>query len=371
MARKTSTSLEQIKEAVKTYVTLNKISNTTYEVTRDNTLGLIDKIGKQIILEHAFVDKLSDFEGEMLNLGKDIEEGSIPQLVPDEDYDADGAVGVPNTLVYMKPSYSKTLPRRKFQVTIYNNDIERASLDESFFAKTVAEKANDLVKSEKVWRYAVKRQTLGDMMSLIDTEMAPTTTFAKASTYTIGSLVKDSSGTAAIFVKDYTANAANDFDDAIKKGYLVKLELTSTIAKPTDTASGEAFIEEVMKVVEIANDNSEHSLNGGAIGAEEGLILFIPQGIIPPLKVKTYSGAFHREDLEMDVELRVIKDFGSYSGKGYALLMDKRAMRLFNNYHANREDANGNADCAVMYAHTQDTAWFSRNAFVHMFKVGD
>ena len=372
MAQKKSTTLEEQKAAAALYLEKNKIANTSYEVTVSNTVGLIDKIGLQLCLAHSFVDKLEELDGPRLNMGKDIEEASLPQLVPAEDYDADAQALVPNQLVYMKPSYSKALDRKKWQVTIYNNDIEQACNDEAFMIDLASGKAATLNNSEKTWRYAVKRDLIGKMMAEIDSEMAPSTVFAKGTAYTIGTVVKSgTSGTIrnGIFVRDYTANSADDFADAIAKGFIVELKLTTKIAKPTDTATGEAFIKAVKDICEIAGDNTEMSLNGGAIGAEEGLTLYVPFGLKSVLSVDTMAGAFNKDELSMPVTIKSLPDFGSYSGKGFALLVDNRAIRLYNTYHAYRSGANERADFVNTVLHSEDTAWYSRNAFCHMFVI--
>ena len=373
MAQKTATTNEQIKAAVKLYLDKNKVANTSYEITMNNSVGLIDKFGLQLLLSHTFVDKLPELDGPMLNMGKDIEESSLPQLVPAEDYDRDVDTIKPNDLIYMKPSYSKTLKRKKFGVTIWNNDIERACISEQFFIDLLVDKSSVLARSERVWRYAVKRQLIGLMMSEIDAEMSPSTVFAPATAYTIGTLVKDAATatTQGIFVKDYSASSATNFADAVEKGFIVELKLTTEISKPVDTATGEDFIQAVLDACEVAGDNSEMSLNGGAIGAEEGLTLYVPFKLNSVLKVKTMAGAFNKEDLAMPVTIKRLPDYGSYSGKGYALLVDNRALRLFNNYHAYRSGANPDGDFVKTVAHTEDTAWYSRNAFCHMFVLKD
>ena len=83
-------SYEELKEVVKDYVVANKISVDTYEITRDNTAGLLDKIGKIVTIDTTFVDKLSIFDGEELSFGKTIEEWQEDLILP-QDYDSTGA----------------------------------------------------------------------------------------------------------------------------------------------------------------------------------------------------------------------------------------------------------------------------------------
>ena len=63
-------SFAQLKEIVSTYVAENKISVATFEITRDNTALLVDKIAKIFTLDTSFIDKLAVFEGEELSFRK-------------------------------------------------------------------------------------------------------------------------------------------------------------------------------------------------------------------------------------------------------------------------------------------------------------
>ena len=68
------------------------------------------------------------------------------------------------------------------------------------------------------------------------------------------------------------------------------------------------------------------------------------------------------------MEQIVVKDFGdSAPADVYAVLIDGRGMRLHNTYRATRENMNGDGDFLNIFLHTEDTAWVSRNAFIHVF----
>ena len=144
------------------------------------------------------------------------------------------------------------------------------------------------------------------------------------------------------------------------------------IAKPVDDTTGEAFIEQVLEDAEVASDFSEgRSLNGNTLGAslEAGLVLVMKQGIMPSLKVQTLAGAFNRDDLAMPAEIVVVPDFGDADDDIYAVLVDRRIMRLHNTYRAVRENMNGQGDFLNMFYHTENTAHISRNAFVKVYMV--
>ena len=120
-------------------------------------------------------------------------------------------------------------------------------------------------------------------------------------------------------MKAYGANDAADWAGAVAGGWIIPLDLVETLAQPIDDTTGEAFIESVKKAAEIASDISEgHSFNGNSLSGNGGLTLLLKQGIQPVLDVKTLAGAFHRDELAIPAEIRVIPDFGNADGDYYA-----------------------------------------------------
>ena len=137
----------------------------------------------------------------------------------------------------------------------------------------------------------------------------------------------------------------------------------------TDLSLSTADIKQVKEDIEVASDVSEgHSLNGNTLGATQGLVLIVKQGVIPSLEVDTYAGAFNQNQLAVPAEIVVVKDFGSADADYFAVLMDRRAMRLHNTYNATRDNANGDGDFLNIFRHTEDTAYLSRNAFFKAYK---
>ena len=366
-------SYPQIQAIVSSVVTAAKLSNGTFSVTRDNVAQLVDKIGKILTIDSVFtIDKLSMFDGEYLSFGKTIEEYQ-QDLILVRDYDPTGANALtPFDPTYRPPFYSYTLGRKNVATSIRNNDLERAVHFEEQFVSLVSMQYKRLEDSMAVYRYAVKRQMIAKLYDLCSTAMSSTTTFTASSSYsTIGSLFRDANPATAhgILVKAYTANAATNWADAVSKGYIIVLDLITEIAKPVDATTGEAFVTQVKKDVEIANDLSEgHSLNGNSLGATESLVLIVKQGIIPAVEVETMAGAFNRQDVAIPAQIIVVRDFGDASSDVYAVLMDSRGMRLHNTYNAVREQINADGDWLTLFKHTEDTGFISRNTFVKFYK---
>ena len=369
-------SLEELQTKLAGIVTASKLSLNSFNVTRDNIVGLLDKIGKIGTLDTVFsIDKLSMFDGEYLSFGKTIEDWYQDLILP-VDYDPTGANNMaPNDPTYRPVYYSYTLGRKFVPTTIRNNNIERAVHNEGQFVTIVSQNAKRLDDSMAQYRYGLKRQMIGTYIEMLEDEMGMNTapaTFNPATSYsTINTLLKDNNTPTAygILVKAYTANAVVSWDKAVEGGYIIVLDLITKISAPTDTTTSNAFIKQIKKDVEKANDISEgHSLNGNTIGAVQGLTLILKQGIIPELEVESFAGAFNRADLAVPANIVVVKDFGSADEDYFALLVDSRGMRLHNTYMATREDFNGKGDFLNVYRHTEDTGYISRNSFVKAYK---
>ena len=343
--------------------------------TRNNIVGLLDKIGKIFTIDTAFqIDKLNMFDGEYLSFGKSIEEWQQDLILP-ADYDSSGSSALaPNDPSYRPVDYSYTLGRKAVKTTIRNDNIERAVHFMEQFISIVAMQYKRIEDSMAQYRYGVKREMLACLIDLCEGPYESTTTFAVSTAYDVGDYVrKGSSGddakVFAIVVKAIAATNDKNWASAVSAGLLIPVDLMEVVSLPVDSSTGEAFIKAVKKALEKAQDVSEgHSLNGNTLGATENLKLIVKQGVIPELEVETYAGAFHREDLAFPADIVVVKDFGSANSKYYAILMDARGMRLHNTYNATREQINADGDFLNVVRHTEDTAHISRNTFVRLFK---
>ena len=369
-------SIEELKDYVGNIVTLTKMSNLTFSATRNNIVELLDKIGKIFTVDACVVvDKLAKFDGEFLSFGKTIEEWQADLKLP-QSYAA-----IANAEDCLKPyyntfrpvAYSYTLGKQYIPQSFPNNDIERAVHDEGEFQSVVAMLAKRLDDSVVAYRYAAKRQMVGEVAKYAAYCQDPTnaTLFVASTAYaTVNTLLKNASNVVGILVKAYGANDAADWDAAVAGGWIIPLDLVSVLAKPVDSTTGEAFIEALKTDVEIASDISEgHSFNGNTLSGNTGLTLIVKQGIMPSLDVNTLAGAFHLDKLDAGVDVISVPDFGDANSKFYAVLIDNRGMRLHNTYNATRENFNGLLDFLNVFRHTEDTAWISRNTFVRIYSA--
>lgn len=367
-------SYDQLKAYIANVVTKADLSNDSFVETRNNVVGLLDKIGKILTVDTVFqVDKLALFDGEYLSFGKTIEEWQQDLIMP-VDYDAQGQTALaPHDPTYRPVFYSYTNGMKTIPTTIRYNNIERAVHFEEQFIEIVAMNTKRLDDSMAVYRYGLKREILGKLMALCNDAMTNTNTFATTTKYDSGDLVRSASSGQnikhGIVVKGIPATNTDNFATCVTNGYIIVLDLITTIAPPTDTSTGEAFIKQVKKDVEIAKDLSEgYSLNGNSLGATEGLVLIVKQGIIPELEVDTYAGAFNRGDLATNVEQIIVKDFGNADSKFYAILMDRRGARLHETFRGAYEQLNGQGAFMNVFRHIETTSYISRNTFVKVYK---
>ena len=366
-------SLAELKTAVASYVDASKISALSFSTAYEQITGLVETIGKIYTIESKFVDKLGMLQGEYLSYGKAVEEWKN-DLIQISNFDATGAGALtPSYLTFRKPCWSFTLGRKKLKVSIPANQFERAVHNEGQFAEIVAAHTKALSDSQIVYEYQVKRQLLGVMADLaldIDTgDAGVVASFATSTAYAVGDYVKSGSPAVIYVVMEAIANTNTKSATTLaSEGVLVAVKLGEDIAKPVDTSTGEAFIEQLKHDVEVASDISEsHSFNGATIGATDGLILFVKQGIMSNLEVNTMAGAFHLDKVAMPTEVVVLPDFGSADSKIYAILMDRRGARDFPTYRATRDNINGAGDFINYFKHVEDTCHFSRNTFIKVY----
>ena len=373
-------SIAQLKAVVKLYVDSNQISVDSFTETRNNSVGLLDTLGKIYTNWQTYGDKLALFDGEDLSFGKTIEEWAQDLILP-ENFDASGSTTLaPHDSTYRPASFSYTLGKKTIPQTIRNNDIERAVHNIAQFTDIISGKTKAMYDSETMFRYAIKRQALGVLaercLDAMDSASADVTIATEgtsiSSNVAVNELVYITGNTKMyIAVKAIKSTDGLTGTTAIAGGYLIEVKLVTEIDKPVDDTTGEDFIQQVLEDVEVASDFSEgHSLNGNTLGgnAEAGLVLVVKQGTMPSLKVKTLAGAFHREELAIPAEIVVIPDFGDADADVFAVLVDRRIMRLHNTYRAVRENQNGQGDFLNMYYHTENTVHVSRNCFVKVYK---
>lgn len=310
-------TLETLKTAAAAYVDATKQLQSTYTPTEDDFTNCVCKIGKMATLYLPIADKLPEMNGDNLPYGEIIEEWALTEFLP-SPYTYEDQAGKTNArrATFDEAVFSYPLQMQKFELGIVRSQFQRVALGQQSFSDLVSYTLSTLDSSTNAWNYASKRQLIGNMAT-----------------------------------------------EAAKKPALV-----STMAKPINTETGEAFIKKVKELVEIAKDMNDHNLAEHTCGAAPSLKLYVKQGVMPSLEVDTMAGAFNEAKLAVPAEIKTVLDFGNADDKIYAILVDERAIKLHDDINKVTTDYTAGDDQDNFYRLLKQTGFISKYAFVHVFK---
>ena len=362
-------SLKQMTDIAAAYVAENKIAVDNLAAVRDAVTGLVETIGAIFTLDTSFKDKLAYMNAEDLSYGKTVEEWQADLLLP-TDFDPLGTNALkPSDPAFRPVEFSLTLGEKTFKTTERKNTYNKAVHNEGQLSEITSMIMKRLYDSKGAWDYQIKRESLAKFIDMCFKGESGTTTIAANKDYAVNTLVTDGANAHGIVVKPIKKDSGVvGYADGVDKGFVVTLSLTQNVTKPIDTKTGESFIKAVKIDVEKFQDISEgNSLNGNTLGAEEGLVLLVKQGIMPIIEVDVEAGAFNGSKVAIPTEVIVVKDFGSDTHGAYAMLMDRRAVRKFNSSLIPDTDHNGEGHFDNYYIHTEDTIHISRNAAVKVY----
>lgn len=311
-------TIQTLKNAAAAYVDATKQLQSNFVPTVDDFTKTVCKIGEMTTLYLPHVDKLPELSGDNLPFGETIEEFMVNDFLPSDFSYQDGAPKKNATrATFAEAVYSYPMKEQLWELGVPRNQFRRVSLGERSFGDLIASTLSTLDSSANAWNYAAKRQLLG--------------------------------------------NAA--LEAAKIAG------CTTTLAKPTDTASGEAFIKAVKACVEVASDMNNGNLAQHTAAAAPSLTLYIMQGVIPSLQVDTFAGAFSQEALAIPATVKTVLDFGTASDSGvYAILVDNRAIKLHDDILTVTSDYEGRMDQDNFYRHQKQTGFISKYGYIHVFK---
>lgn len=311
-------TIETLKTAAAAYVDATKQLQTTFVPTVDDFTKTVCKIGEMTTLYLPHVDKLPELSGDNLPFGETIEEFMVNDFLPSDFSYQDGAPKKNATrATFAEAVYSYPMKEQLWELGVPRNQFRRVSLGERSFGDLIASTLSTLDSSANAWNYAAKRQLLG--------------------------------------------NAATE---AAKIPALV-----DSIAKPHDTATGEAFIKAVKACIEKASDMNNGNLAQHTAAAAPSLTLYIMQGVMPSIEVDTMAGAFNEAKLAIPATVKTVLDFGTASDSGiYAILVDSRAIKLHDDILTVTSDYEGRMDQDNFYRHQKQTGFISKYGYIHVFK---
>ena len=311
-------TIETLKNAAAAYVDATKQLQTTFVPTVDDFTKTVCKIGEMTTLYLPHVDKLPELSGDNLPFGETIEEFMVNDFLPSDFSYQDGAPKKNATrATFAEAVYSYPMKEQLWELGVPRNQFRRVSLGERSFGDLIASTLSTLDSSANAWNYAAKRQLLGNA--------------------------------------------------ALEAAKIASLK--TEIAKPTDTATGEAFIKAVKECVEVASDMNNGNLAQHTAAAAPSLTLYIMQGVMPSIEVDTMGGAFNEAKLAIPATVKTVLDFGTASDSGiYAILVDNRAIKLHDDILTVTSDYEGRMDQDNFYRHQKQTGFISKYGYIHVFK---
>lgn len=312
-------TIETLKTAAAAYVDATKQLQSNFVPTVDDFTKTVCKIGDMTTLYLPHVDKLPELSGDNLPFGETIEEFMVNDFLPSDFVYEDGAPKKnAKRATFAEAVYSYPMKEQLWELGVPRNQFRRVSLGERSFGDLIASTLSTLDSSANAWNYAAKRQLLG--------------------------------------------NAALE---------AAKIAGCKTeIAKPIDTATGEAFIKAVKECVEVASDMNNGNLAQHTAAAAPSLTLYIMQGVMPSIEVDTMAGAFNKAELAIPANVKTVLDFGTASDSGiYAILVDSRAIKLHDDILTVTSDYEGRMDQDNFYRHQKQTGFISKYGYIHVFKA--
>lgn len=312
-------TIETLKNAAKNYVDATKQLQSNFVPTVDDFTKTVCKIGEMTTLYLPHVDKLPELSGDNLPFGETIEEFMVNDFLPSDFTYQDGAPKKNATrATFAEAVYSYPMKEQLWELGVPRNQFRRVSLGERSFGDLIASTLSTLDSSANAWNYAAKRQLLGNA--------------------------------------------------ALEAAKIASLK--TEIAKPTDTATGEAFIKAVKQCVEVASDMNNGNLAQHTAAAAPSLTLYIMQGVMPSIEVDTMAGAFNEAKLAIPATVKTVLDFGTASDSGiYAILVDSRAIKLHDDILNITNDYEGRMDQDNFYRHQKQTGFISKYGYIHVFKA--
>ena len=281
--------------------------------------NMIDKIGKQVMIDGDFQDKLPELEGDFLPYGKTVEEWFIDLILPTVKANGSTALAKRNPS-FESAAYSYPFDKMVVDTTVEYNEYNISVLGADELSNIMTKVIERLENSESLCRYFMKKQLLANMIA--------------------------------------KAEAASNSTNMVKQ-----------LAKPVDTQTGEAFIKQVKSDVETASfANEGNNLGNCLIGSSPRLTLYVLKGVMPSLEVDTEAGAFHLDKIGIPADIKVIDSFGDNATNVYAVLIDPRGVRLHNTYKRVRRQENAEGDYDNLFRHFQDTGFISKYTFIRVYK---
>lgn len=322
-------TISTVQAFAKAYAVETKSGNTTFNLTKNELVGAVDKIGEMVTIKGSYDDDLKWMDGKELTTGRIVEEyfRAIAKASLYEGADKEGPkVNVPEFIPYEKCAYSYPLERVKFKSSTQGDALASACINEAAFADLVAGETQEISDQKSIYKFNIKKAALANVIAK-----------ARAAT-----------------------NKAN---------------LVETIKDPGVMTADEAetFITNLKtyaKKIRFANEgnNLGNCLIGGMKDVKPRLVVKV--GVLDNLDKLAKAGAFHDEyfDLTSRYDIDEVDDFGTDT-KAIAMVVDPRSIKIKPYVDRTYSYVNGDGDFMSTVNHFGVNIYTSLYTAVHVFSL--
>lgn len=311
--------ISDIKSAVNTVAVANfKIAQANQTPAADTVTGLLEKCMDQICLDQMYTDKLTALDGDEKEFGAYIEEYAMGLTVPKAAQALTDGQGytIPYCKVDIQGSFTSwKLPEYIVATSTSLSKYKASMRNAEAFGAFVSNTLKSMTDSYNQTRYEEKKALL----------------------------------------QWAAANVA---------------QAKTGVSKPTDTATGEAYLKAVKNAIEEASFARDITVGSTTytLGAAESFTLYVTKEMKASLDIDTLAGAFNAEKLSLPCEV-VVVDVANFGTGVHSLLVDNRAIKLFPNRNDVAEDINGYNDYVTYSRHVIDTPFVSKFATIVKFSA--
>ena len=322
-------TLATISEFAKAYAVASKSGNTTFNLTKNELCGAVDKIGDMITLKGSYDDDLPFMDGAELPLGRTVEEyfRALAKASLYEGADKEGPkVNVPEFIPYEKCAYSTKLERVKFKSSTQGDELADACINEAAFAELVAGEQEEITDQKSIYKFNIKKAALGNVIA----KCRAATNAAKLVTT----------------VKDPSQMTADEAETLITN----LLVYAKSIEFPTE------------------GNNLGNCLIGGLTGIKPRLVAKL--SVLEALDRLAKAGSFHDEyfDLSKRYDIEEVDDFASDT-KALILVVDPRMVIVKPYLDRTYSYVNGDGDFMTTVNHFGCTIFNSLYTAVHVWTL--
>lgn len=327
MATATKMTQSTLTAYCKTVLDAAKVADPNWTPTKESIMKLLEKVGRQVLVNQTYTDRLAFMDGEDILFGAQaIEESFIGLSMVKNKGTLDEMAELENkiyTAPVHEPYYSTSSGKKYIPTFVPNNEVEKVCLGPDEAANFLATMILRLNQAQTMYRYNFKKGLIGKI-----------------------------------------ADRAIDSNQAGLVTTAVKPDAT----KATKVEDALAFIAKVKNAVEIGDDSNSCCLSGELIGAAPAYKLFIKNGIKSILD-ETNAGAFNPESLGLkNVEIISVADFGEMTHDNvFAVLVDERMIRVHQGYNEIRSKELIYADGWQYVKHFEDVGYASCFTYLQVF----